>query len=101
MGEVLSEVSAHHLIFQHPFLQRHPRRNSEVGEDSEAWLILEAAEATGEPDVHTAGAAMVPGVVGDELYGDVLRSESAFGCDGGFLSLRLNQTLGDGSFLFD
>lgn len=28
MGEVLSEVTAHHLTFQNPFLQRHPRRIS-------------------------------------------------------------------------
>ena len=56
----------------------------------QSWLILEAAEAAGQPDIHTGGATMVPSVVGDEFYGDVLRSEFAFGCDRGFLGLRLN-----------
>ena len=40
-------------------------------------LIFQATEAAGEPDVHTASAAVVPGVIGDEANGDILRGQSA------------------------
>ena len=68
-------------------------------------MILKAAEAAGEPDVHTAGATMVPGVVGDESDGDVLGGELAFVRNSGFLGRNSDGSDAEGLaialFVFD
>ena len=51
------------------------------------YLIFEAAEAAGEPNIHLTSTTMVPGVVGDEFDSDILGGEFAFIRDGGFLDL--------------
>ena len=50
-------------------------------------LVLESTETAGKPYIHLTGPTMVPGVIGDELHGDVLGGELTLGADACLLCL--------------